>query len=121
MGISVSEKDVHTNLESGKLNDQLLDTLKNLDIRQMTTDTIFVVELDIPAVQPIKFEEYQGQSYKHAKAYEKKKTFCGSQIPQRNPVVAKIVGVKYKVEANSTEIKTTGADVGSDELKMMKD
>ncbi|KAM1262993.1 hypothetical protein PS2_027822 [Malus domestica] len=67
MGISVSEKDVHTNSESGKLNDQLLDTLKNLDIWQMTTDTIFVAELDIPAVQPIKFEEYQGQSYKHAK------------------------------------------------------
>ncbi|KAB2617503.1 hypothetical protein D8674_013372 [Pyrus ussuriensis x Pyrus communis] len=43
-------REVHTNLTSNILHDQLSNTLIDLDTGQMTTDTIYVVELDGPAV-----------------------------------------------------------------------
>ncbi|CAN6679620.1 unnamed protein product [Malus baccata var. baccata] len=71
--------EVHTNLTSNMLHDQLSNTL--LDIGQMTIDTIYVAELDGPAIQAFKFRENLGKSYEQAKIFKgRKKTLSGSPM-----------------------------------------
>ncbi|KAB2609297.1 hypothetical protein D8674_012465 [Pyrus ussuriensis x Pyrus communis] len=73
--------EVHTNLTSNMSHDQLSNTLIDLDTGQMTADTIYVAELDGPAVQAFKFKENLGESYEQAKIYKgRKKKLSGSPI-----------------------------------------
>ena len=63
---------------------QILSTLIILDTGQVPNETVFVAELNTPAVKPIKFKENRGKSYKQAEIYNKKrKTICGRKIPRR--------------------------------------
>ncbi|CAN6678094.1 unnamed protein product [Malus baccata var. baccata] len=70
---------VHTNSTSNMSHDQLSNSL--LETGQMTTDTIYVAELDGPAVQAFKFKENLGESYKQTMIHnETKKKLNGNQI-----------------------------------------
>ncbi|RXH78122.1 hypothetical protein DVH24_040093 [Malus domestica] len=76
--------EVHTNSISNMSPDQLSNTLTDTDTGQVPPETVFVAELNTPAVKPIKFEENRGKSHKQAETYnEKKKILCGRQIPRR--------------------------------------
>ena len=87
---------VHTKAVYKTSHDQLLTTLTILDPEQPATNQKnLVAELDTPTSQFIKFKENQDQ-------------FRDSQVPRRETLpVAKIVGTKYKIEANSTDTKTS--------------
>ena len=91
--------EVHTNLTSNILHDQLSNTLFDLDTGQMTTDIIYVAELDSLVVQAFKFKENLGESYEQAKIYKgrKKKLSPSPILRHGNSSSAKIVGIKYKI------------------------